>query len=317
MNVKAKMKQRRKQQIRKSINHARREAGKERLVFMAMPHYGNHLHVTTACSVFLRATGDDSATRLQPWDFGRSLLANNFNSLFSIAAGTNATHFAMLHADIGTPMDGWLDVLIDELEKHDAAVMSAVVAIKNRSGELSTAVDTDYWQPTRLHQTILANIPETFRGSDLPKPGGGFYEDSQLLVNTGMWVCDLRNPIFHEHDEDTNELLAFFEICDRVVYSPEEKCRKPQVAPEDWNFSRKVASLGGLVMATSKVPTIHYGEHGYEVNPHLLAPHMLAEDMAATDDEGRINLAARQLACLGYADAARIMLGMPKPGGNR
>ena len=49
------------------------------------------------------------------WDGFNSLWANALN----LAAAGEATHFAMLHADVA-PQEGWLDILADELDRKSA-----------------------------------------------------------------------------------------------------------------------------------------------------------------------------------------------------
>src|ERR1700724_2919706 len=76
------------------------------------------------------------ATRKHTWhdcpmQFGD--IEHNFNMMWCCALNDRKangyTHFAMVHSDIGTgPF--WLDTLIEEMDRVDADVMTAVNAIK-------------------------------------------------------------------------------------------------------------------------------------------------------------------------------------------
>ena len=73
-------------------------------------------------------------------EVGLDFCSNGFNDMNILF--TNALNrakdkeidlFAMLHSDV-VPETGWLDLLIDEMEKHDASLISAVVPLKDKRG---------------------------------------------------------------------------------------------------------------------------------------------------------------------------------------
>ena len=149
------------------------------------------------------------------------------------------SYFAMIHDDV-IPQNGWLNVLIDELETNGADIVSAVIPIKDEKGLTSTAIDTtgDEWSPRRLTMTEVCDLPMTFG----EKEAGG-----PLLLNTGLWVCRFDAPWvekvgFRQQDQifvqDNGEFAA-------------------RTISEDWDFSRQVKAQGGKLMATRKVGLIH------------------------------------------------------------
>ncbi len=190
-----------------------------------------------------------------------SLLGVAFNNLWADALkavkSDGITHFAMLHDDC-VPDPWWIDTLIDEADRLDAAVVSAVVAFKDRTGLTSTALidPSDPWAPNRrltLHE-VQNSLPDTFNAQDCIAIDG---EPGQCLgVNTGCWVADLRKLHWWDLD-DTGALRHFFTVRDRVV--PDGDDFKVLVEPEDWGFSRRLQQDGHAVYATSKVAVTHHG----------------------------------------------------------
>lgn len=194
-----------------------------------------------------------------------SLLAAGYNHLWCQALSHRLEHnlkwFAMLHGDI-VPENFWIDKLINEAEKYDADVMSAVVPIKEASGVTSTAISgpDDFTRFTRLTMKQVQTLPETF---DINTPelikiskSPTQFKIPLLLVNTGCFVCRLDRP-----------------WCDRVHFTIRDEIRTQiggaltyHVEPEDWYFSRRVAEEGGKVMATRVVKLEHIGTHAYKSN---------------------------------------------------
>jgi hypothetical protein len=163
------------------------------------------------------------------------------------------THFAMLHSDVA-PDPGWLDVLIGELLRIDADVVSAVVPIKNNRGLTSTAVQVseDLWgppMPRRLTLREVFDLPQTFSSEDV----GG-----QILLNTGCWVCDITRPWCED---------IWFESLERIVKKPDGEFIE-QCISEDWLFSARLHHKGAKLFATRKVQLKHIGECEYS-NGHV------------------------------------------------
>lgn len=182
-----------------------------------------------------------------------SLLAQNFNILWCQALnechqGRPVHYFAMLHADV-EPQDGWLDVLVDELEARQLDVLGVVVPIKHQQGLTSLALAHDSGDPwrfkCRLTMREVYRLPETFTSEDIGAP---------LLLNTGCWVCRF---------DEAWARQVFFTINDRIAYNTTTKQYQPQVEPEDWYFSRLCHEMGLKIGATRKVRLHHAGRIRY------------------------------------------------------
>lgn len=178
-----------------------------------------------------------------------SLLAHNFNDLWCWALNVNRNvarvdYFAMLHSDV-EPESGWLGKMIEEMERVDADLLSAVVPIKNRDGMTSTALENpngDPWRPLcRLTMREVYSLPETFTREDTGR---------ELLLNTGCWVCRFDQSWVAD---------VCFEICDRIVFDESQGLYRAEVEAEDWRFSRKLRGMGLKLAATRKVKLNHAG----------------------------------------------------------
>ena len=169
------------------------------------------------------------------------------------------THLAMMHDDI-CPDDGWLDVLLDELDRTGADMVSAVVPIKNAAGLTSTAVNREGepWYVRRLTMHEVYELPETFGLDDISWRDPG----SQLVVNSALWVIRTDAPWFRAsfpEDNETGRLrvapLAFKDHA-RIVQLPSGKYASEDIS-EDWDWSRQLLGLGLKLMATRKVGLHH------------------------------------------------------------
>lgn len=193
-----------------------------------------------------------------PGQSASSLLAYGFNSLWAAAldwarAGV-IDYFLMHHSDIQIVTPCWLDVMLEEIKREEAAVLSAVVPIKDGSGLTSTAVETgDVWNPRKLTLRQCRELPTTFSFKDLPNPGPA------LLVNTGLILVNLHREQFHKTNAD-GVYDIFFTIGDRVVRG-KDGSSKAQVNPEDWEFSRRCHAAGLRVFATRAVRLTHHGNN--------------------------------------------------------
>ena len=192
-----------------------------------------------------------------------SLAIRCFNLLLCDALNARrqypVTHLAMLHDDI-CPDPYWLDTLMDELDGAGADLVSAVVPIKNGAGCTSTAVDMNGapWVVRRLTMTEVFNLPETFTLEDIPwrQP------ESQLLVNSGLWVCRLdadwvteQFPLANPEGVARPVELAFRDHT-RIVQLPDGEYVAEDIS-EDWDWSRQLNNLGLKLAATRKVGLYH------------------------------------------------------------
>lgn len=205
-----------------------------------------------------------------------SLLTLNCNVLWAEAINNRKTEdnpdgfewFALFHSDI-RPSKFWIDTLIEEAEKFDADLISAVVPIKDNRGLVSTAVfeNGQPWRP-RFRLTLKQvheKLPETFDKHDVLSAFGtpGYYENFPsssrfftLDVNTGCCLVRL--------DCDWANLGVYFEQNDRLAVSEKTGKWEAQTQSEDWVFSRKLSNAGGKVMATRRVCCDHFGSSSWQ-----------------------------------------------------
>ncbi len=198
---------------------------------------------------------------------------NDFNNcwcevLNQYEAGS-LTHAAMLHSDI-TPASGWLDTLIDEMDRLKADFISAVSPIKDRRGVTSSGIGDprNRWVPFRRFTVrelctgqldgMDCTFGETFNAADVGYPG------AILLHNTGCWVADLRNDKWRTTDE-TGCLEAFFDFPRRVSRGPDGKWTG-NCESEDWYISRKMHQLGLDTYINRGVRLVHQGTAEYPNN---------------------------------------------------
>ena len=213
--------------------------------FLGMPGYGSQS--AEAGRALWRASANmDDVCVVQR---GGSLLAANFNGLWCDALnmvhqGQSVDYFAMLHSDIGAP-DGWLDVLISELEEKELDVLGVAVPIKDRRGLTSLAVhkEGDNWRPeARLTMREVYRLPSTFTSEDI----GG----RKLLLNTGCWVCRFNMDWAKQ---------VHFEINDAISFNRATNQYEPLSESEDWYFSRLLHELQLKIGATRKILALHKG----------------------------------------------------------
>lgn len=178
-----------------------------------------------------------------------SILEQNFNQHWAAALNCReemgATHFAMIHNDV-EPEGGWLTTLLDELESLEADIVSAVIPLKDERGLTSTAAyEGDPWVRRRLTLAEVSELPQTFGESE----AGG-----KLLLNTGLWVCDLRKPWADS---------VCFQSMQRIGRNGFTGRRMAEVVSEDWALSHWLHQRGAKLYATSKVRVTHWGETGF------------------------------------------------------
>ncbi len=172
-----------------------------------------------------------------------SILDHCFNRYWAEALNCRdtqgATHFAMIHADV-CPEHGWASTLLDELTRLDADMVSAVVPLKDWRGLTSTAVydGIDPWHSRQLSMKEVCNLPDTFGQADV----------GPLLLNTGLWLCDLRKRWCKDWHFQTHT---------RIV--KRDGRRVAEVLSEDWAFSDFLNGRNAKIYATRKVKLRHVG----------------------------------------------------------
>ncbi len=225
-----------------------------RRALLGMPGYGEM--TSGAARGLWRASAGPLARIPLDWAVAESqgsLLAQNFNVLWCQALnechqGRPVHYFAMLHADV-EPQDGWLDVLVEELEARNFDVLGAVVPIKHEKGLTSLALAHESGDPfrfkCRLTMQEVFRLPETFTSEDVGAP---------LLLNTGCWVCRF---------DEAWARQVFFTINDRIAFNTKTNQYQVVVESEDWFFSRLCHEMGLKIGATRKVRLNHAGKIRY------------------------------------------------------
>lgn len=219
-------------------------------VLVAMPSY-NGWHCDGASEAFW------NSPTLGMCDIDRargrsSFLTKTFNDLWCTALNRRAlgvTHFAMIHADISPITKGWVDVLLSELVRLDADMVSAISPIKTEHGWSSTGIainDDDPWLRRRLTMKEVYDLPETFGADDVGGP---------LLLNTGLWVCRLDRPWCEQ---------VCFDVFNRIV--KKDGTWHAEAISEDWLFSAALNRLGCKLYATRKVTLKHEGAAEYKTD---------------------------------------------------
>lgn len=213
-----------------------------RKVLVAMP---GHVGPTFGAAVGLfNCTADRTLAKLRPHT--SSLLANAHNVTYCEAlngwlAG-EVSHFAVLHADV-EPENGWLDILLAEMDAGGFDVLGGVVPLKDERGLTSLAVDRADgfpWMPAkRLSLAEVYALPDTFTSEDVGGP---------LLLNTGLLLVKL-GPWSER---------CWFTINDCLAKDANGRWTAA-VESEDWFYSRKAHAAGVKVGATRRVRLNHRG----------------------------------------------------------
>ena len=220
-----------------------------RILFVCMPRRGNGVGVYEAAVAHWQPVNSMEKTKkIVRATVSSSLLTHGFNKMWCAALTLRKehgiTHFGMIHDDIGAPV-GWADVLMDEMEKFDADLVSAVVPIKDDRGITSTAIDTgDMFSPTRLTMTEVFERDETFT-------------ESGLLANTGLWVCRIDRPWSEK---------VIFRQTDQMVKTDDGRF-VARTSPEDWDFSRQLHQHGCKIYCTRKVQLFHERHEFHNKSP--------------------------------------------------
>lgn len=215
-------------------------------LFLARPsysHYEPESDYAAKCSV-----GRDSQLEVHSAGFRSSMSAKNQNDHLCTCMNLGGyDYFGMLHADVA-PDEGWADILIDELEKHDLDIIHAPARFKNETGITSTAIgySSNIWMPVRrITTTELQDLPQTFDINVLREVYDAGAE--RLLFNTGCMVFKI-GPWLGK--------FPGFTMYDRIVIYEGKWCAV--TVSEDYVFAHWCANQG-LRAGATKVTTGHFG----------------------------------------------------------
>jgi hypothetical protein len=217
-------------------------------VFLGLPHYGTF--EPSALEGLILAS---ASHRYQITPRGSSMLCDGFNMLLAECLNGRDkigwTHFAMQHSDI-KPAEGWIDTLLEEMDRVNADIISVVSPIKDARGLTTTGyMDPGTKHITRYTMREIHALPETF-GAEVCAP-------NWLMVNTGLWIA--RISAF-EHTLAQNNFPGFETRTSMRKIDGVWQCFR---FSEDWNMSLWAATVGLRVFATRKVGLTHWGQTGY------------------------------------------------------
>ena len=221
----------------------------EYTIFLALPTGGNikpcAAHAVQKCS--------GKGLRVHPrWEqFGD--IPHNFNMLWceALVNRPTFTHFAMLHDDC-SPMPGWLDVLLEEMDRVDADIMSTVLAIKDHRGMTTSGIRyPGTWGTRRFTKKELWRMPKTFSIKETDEP------DQILAIGTACWVCRLPQAGWPDK-------FPGFQNEHKITWAGGEP--SPHFDSEDWLFSDWAAQQGLRVFSTRMVHMDHQGAAFYGNN---------------------------------------------------
>ena len=226
-------------------------------VFLAYP-YCDKAHVSATLSAYHGASPNKGIYVVHPLASPPGAHAYNFNFAWCMALNTRKsegwTHCAMIHSDVECDDVGWLDVMLGEMDRVKADVLSVVLPIKDKRGLSSTALqDRRTLRTHRLTMKELDKLPETFDAAGAGEP------HSTLFVSTGLWICRFTEPWVEQCWFETRDRLGRLPPCEEY---PDGRF-VPLSLSEDYNFSRQLAELDLRVFATKKVKARHWGNHDY------------------------------------------------------
>lgn len=193
---------------------------------------------------------------------GISLLANNFNRLFCSSWAAGVDFFVLMHSDVGVSVrDGfggsWLELLIDRLQEHKLAALSAVVPIKSMDGLTSTALQLRKDSPhvlRRLSMAEMHSLPNNLitRADVCRVFGVPEDEAGALFINTAVLAIDLRSFDW------AGVRWPGFQISDQIAWNT-ANVPMAFVDPEDWAMSRWLHGQGWPYAATKELIVDHHG----------------------------------------------------------
>jgi hypothetical protein len=191
---------------------------------------------------------------------------DNFNLLWATALNKadkdETDYFVMLHSDM-EPQKGWLDVLVEEIERLNADIVTTIIPQKAATGVTSSGIGTfaDPYLPHRrftMREIWAEDAPETFNEEML-----GLDDGQYLLHNDGCCIMNPRSPVWRQTEMRGNRE---FLICSFEWIRGIEKTAKEYVArgeSEDWYFSRALHLIGANAYMTRKIQLAHCGQAGY------------------------------------------------------
>lgn len=185
---------------------------------IAMPRGGSHV-VQGAARGYYCATST-SMNIVAKLEGGGSASNHNYNILLAMALDMrdhgDATHFAMIHADVDPQIVDWPEVLYQEMIANKGDFISSVIAIKDQSPNPRTstairglATEVELWGPRRyiMVKDHPTKVPDGF--------SLGVVEAHEGMPDAGQeLVCIARQA---GSDNWENLKIRFFDAAGRIV----------------------------------------------------------------------------------------------------
>ncbi len=218
-------------------------------VFLGMPNFGP-MQPDCAAAWYTPgwAANRKSIDLVERREIRQSSIVGSFNWLFGRALDLRdqgkVTHFAMCHNDVEPP-SWWIDDLYAIQQQRSAVLVSAIVEIKSHERldvSCGAARRDDPYERRRFTLDELAALPVTFGNEHLPP-------EEFLLINTGLWIADIRSPVWDDFVFTQSGRFGRNEAGERVW----------QLLPEDWELSRWLTERNLPYLATRAVKPKHHG----------------------------------------------------------
>lgn len=230
-------------------------------VFVGIPTYDDRVHgdmITAIAAASLKFP-------VRVLRYNSSLLSMAFNAIWSHALAFDASWFLLLHADIVPTTPQWLDVLVGEMDRTGADVLSVISPIKDTRGLTSTGWDWgSKFTTRRLTMKEAMDLPETFSTRETP------HADHPLVINTGCMLVDMRRDWVRRFEGFSIDDTLVEEECSLCHGSGCRHCgdrgwrKRVHVQSEDWRFSRWLHEQGCRVYATRAVQIVHHGHASFD-----------------------------------------------------
>ena len=224
------------------------ETTQPKKILLAAPMYSQG-HVSMGLMQSVMHCGIDQTGPYQlEFQYGASsALCYSFNNLWAHALNQRPIdYFCLLHSDVFV-QPGWLPRMIEEMEENDLDALSAVIAIKDATGDTSTA----YYKPNgdirRFNYTEPAKLPNVITNEHCGP-------DNRLLINTGVFLVNFQKPWVEKWA---------FTFQDQIVMNPNNGRYEARMISEDWHFSLWAHQLGLKIGATQTPEVLHLGERLY------------------------------------------------------
>lgn len=219
--------------------------------YLALPSHDKRYWGNTLMSVLHTLDpAADSDVEVFPDPLSGSVLPRVFNAAVLNAVQGGFDCLAMLHADVAAE-PGWLSMLWEEMQEHDADVISAVVPIKDEWQWTSTGVHTTDEHNRRLMLVEChEKLPKTF---DIDAPWLREIGAHMLLLNTGCMLLRVTEPWLRK--------WAGFQFRSCINWDGDGAVGQQVCTSEDWDMSEQLASLvpQPKLMATTAVRVHHWG----------------------------------------------------------